>query len=520
MKHTTPFLVNRPIEIKGSSLAHNTLLNFIGMIVPLIIGVVSIPFVIKGLGTERFGILSLSWVILCYFGLFDLGLGQAATKFVAEALGRKEVERLPQLVWTALVLQVLLGTVGCLFCIASIPFLVDRVLNVPSELIEETKSVFFIVALSLPIIFGTGSLRGTLSAAQRFDLVNAVKIPSNCLIYFIPALALPFALQFPLIIFLLVIVRFINLLAYVLLCMKVFPVLRHNFSFDHNMIKPLLTFGGWLTVSSVVNPVLVSLDRFLIGSLLTVAAVAYYTAPSEVVARLYILPGSLIMAVFPASSALWGMRATQELKKLYARSVKYLLLSVGPIAVVLILFASDILRLWLGPDFSQKSTLVFQILVIGILISSLAQVPYSFIQGIGRPDITAKFHLLETPLYVVLAWFLVKNIGIEGAALAWLIRVTLDALLLFGTTWKVNLVSSKSFVENGFLRSLAGLSIMAVMTIPALFLHISLFFRFGLIILAGITFGMIIWRYALDAIEKGLFVSMMNRLTSSTKIAK
>jgi O-antigen/teichoic acid export membrane protein len=512
--------MDRPREITGSLLAHNTVLNFIGMVVPLIVAVFSMPFVIKGLGTERFGILSLSWVVLGYFGLFDLGLSQATTKFVAEALGRNEVERLPRLVWTALGLQVILGIIGCLLCITCIPFLVGRVLNVPTELVGETKSVFLLMALSLPIVLGTGSLRGVLSAAQRFDLVNVVKIPSSCLIYLLPALALPFALQLPVIIFLLVLVRFINLLAYLLLCIKVFPVLRHNFSFDSNMIKPLLTFGGWLTVSSVVGPVLVSLDRFLIGSLLTMAAVAYYTAPYEMVSRLWVISGSLLMTLFPAFSALWGMRATKELERLYVRAVKYLLLVVGPLALLLILFASDILRLWLGTEFAQKSALLLQILTVGIFINSLAQVPYSLVQGFGRPDITAKFHLLETPIYIATAWFLIKSLGIAGAALAWSLRVAFDALLLFGVTWKIRLVTIRSFIENGFLWSLGGLSLLAGMTLPTLLFDMGLSARITLIIPAWAMFAIITWRYALDNTDKGLFISLISRKTSGAGVVK
>jgi len=80
-------------NISGKLLARNTLLNFIGQILPLIVGVVTIPFVIQGLGTERFGLLSLAWVVLGYFAIFDLGLGRATTKFVAEALGRGDEKK-------------------------------------------------------------------------------------------------------------------------------------------------------------------------------------------------------------------------------------------------------------------------------------------------------------------------------------------------------------------------------------------------------------------------------------------
>ncbi len=78
--------MNKPLEIKGSLLARNTLLNLIGQGLPLVVAVITIPFIIHGLGIERFGLLSLAWVVLGYFAIFDLGLGRATTKFVAEAI--------------------------------------------------------------------------------------------------------------------------------------------------------------------------------------------------------------------------------------------------------------------------------------------------------------------------------------------------------------------------------------------------------------------------------------------------
>jgi len=100
--------------ITGGLLARNTLLNFIGQVVPLLVGVGTIPFIVRGLGTERFGLLSLAWVVLGYFAVFDLGLGRATTKFVAEALGRGEDEEIPSIVWTAVTVQSVLGIVGAL----------------------------------------------------------------------------------------------------------------------------------------------------------------------------------------------------------------------------------------------------------------------------------------------------------------------------------------------------------------------------------------------------------------------
>src|SRR5712691_11098433 len=109
------------IEITGKLLARNWILNLAGQAVPLVVGLVTIPYLIRGLGTERFGVLSIAWVLLGYFGLLDLGLGRATTKFVAECLGKGDTGRLPGFVWTSLWSQVLFGVAGATLAVGATP---------------------------------------------------------------------------------------------------------------------------------------------------------------------------------------------------------------------------------------------------------------------------------------------------------------------------------------------------------------------------------------------------------------
>ncbi|MGZ4898793.1 MAG: hypothetical protein ACXV8X_03975, partial [Candidatus Angelobacter sp.] len=73
----------------GRSVAGNTLWNLLGNCFPVAVAVVCLPVLKRGLGTERLGIISLAWVVIGYFGLFDLGLSRALTKLVAERIGQR-----------------------------------------------------------------------------------------------------------------------------------------------------------------------------------------------------------------------------------------------------------------------------------------------------------------------------------------------------------------------------------------------------------------------------------------------
>ena len=498
-------------EISGKLLAHNMLLNLIGQGLPLLVGVVSVPFIIRGLGTDRFGLLSLAWVVLGYFAIFDLGLGRATTKFVAEALGKGEEKEIPRIAWTSVTVQALFGLLGSMFLIALTPLLVGRILNVPPELIGEAKVMFYILAPSVPIILISSSFQGILEAFQRFDLVNAVKIPSSTLTFLLPLFGLYFGFRLPGIVMLTLLARIGALLVYIMLDFRIMPQLR-KYSGSLSLFPHLFSFGGWVTVTNIVGPILVYLDRFLIASLLSMASVAYYSAPYGMVTRLSIISTSLSVTLFPAFSSLEGAENKEKIGTIFARSVKYILLTLGPVVLIVMLFARDILGLWLGTEFLLESTIVLQVLALGVLINSLAHTPFALLQGVGRPDIPAKFHLFELLIYIGIAWLLVSKWGINGAAMAWTLRVTLDTFLLFGAVFGVYKLSPQTLSINGVWRAglifviLAGLSFLVKRLTGFLGLPVQIL----LIIPVFGLFGLLCLRYVIDTSDRRVVVEVAN----------
>ncbi len=493
------------MKIQGNLLIKNTGLNLIGQVIPLIVAVATIPFIIRGLGADRFGVLSLAWVVIGYFSIFNLGLGRATTKFVAEALGKDKSERIPTIVWTSLILQLFLGVLGNIILIMVTPILVEQVLNIPSDFIEETKNTFYLLSLSIPVVICSASLSGVLESAQRFDLVNAVRIPSSCLTFLLPVLGLSLGFRMPGIVILLLVSRIGTMVVYLMLCFRVYPKIKKSFLIDTKMFRPLFTFGGWVTLCSILIPILVYLDRFLIGALSTIAAVGYYSVSYDIISRVGIFPASLTLTLFPAFSTLEADR--DRLKRFYVYSLKYLLLIMGPIIFVLVIFAGNILHLWLGSDWASKTTLVFQILAIGILMNALAQMPANLLDGIGRPDLRAKIFLSYILPYIILLWFLIGKFGIVGAALAWTLRAGLELLLFFGMAWKITRLNPATFIQNRLPQAIMVYGAMVAIGLFMIGICGKIILTQGIIIVACLTvFALVVWRYVLDNGEKTSFI--------------
>ena len=506
-----------PFEIRGRTLARNTLFNLLGQPIPMVVVFLTFPLIVKRLGAERFGILTLVWLFVGYFSFADLGLGRASTKFVAELLGKSEESRIPGLVWTALVFQILLGIVCSLALVALTPYLTQRILNIPPGLLTEAKNTFYLLSALVPVELCSASFRGILEARQRFDLVNAVRVPSSSLNYILPAIGAVLGFGLPAIVLLLLIQRIASAMLYLLLSFRVLPILQERFSVDCSVVSRLFTYGGWVTVCNGVSVLIASADRFVIASLLSLSAVTYYVIPLSFVPALLVLSNSVQMTLFPASSAMAATRK-EELERVSARALKFVILAQGALTVIVVVFARDLLRLWVGGAFARsESVLVLQILAVGAFVNSMAAIPSALLYGLGRPDIVAKIVLLELLLYSGLAWLLTKEIGTVGTALAWAVRGGFEALLFGLAAWKSLGLRPSTFAECGLGRTamaLGGLS-LAVCSVTAGLREIkpaSVMATVGLIAL----FAVIAWRFVLSISDRDGIRAVLLRRKNET----
>jgi O-antigen/teichoic acid export membrane protein len=431
----------------------NSIYNAAGQGLPLLAALVAIPILTRSLGVPRFGVLTIAWMLIGYFSLFDFGLGRAITALVAERDAGDRRHEIPAMVWTSLALMAGFGIVATSLLLLTSHWLAFSLLNVPPELRTETAAAFKVIAYCMPIVVTTTGLVGTLSAYSRFDVINLIRVPLGLLSYLAPLLVLPYTHSLVFVTVTLVVSRVIAFIAYFVACNRAVPLLA-DIRFRPEAVRPLLAFGGWMTVSNLISPIMVNFDRFLIGALISVAAVAFYTTPYEAVNKLWVIGGSLGAALFPEFAREFR-RDKANCASLLSSAIDSALVALIPLVVVVVLWAREGLQLWLGAQFSANSTIVLRLLAVGVLANCVAAIPFAFIQGIGRPDITAKLHLIELPAYVVLVIALTHYFGICGTATAWVIRVSLDLLALLG-------ISSRLLSRPMYLGRLVAIAVAAL----------------------------------------------------------
>jgi O-antigen/teichoic acid export membrane protein len=218
------------------------------------------------------------------------------------------------------------------------------------------------------------------------------------------------------------------LVAHYLSVKRIFKNKRNALSLEES--KNLFQFGGWMTVSNLIGPIMVVADRFLIANFFGAAVVAFYTIPAEFMIRLLVLPAAITTTLFPIFSKYISENNYADAFTLYRKSLRIIFLMMGAITICVILGANFGLQLWLGPVFAEKSTLLASVLMVGILFNSMALVPHAYIQASGDARSTALIHVFESVFYIPTLLLLMKTNGILGAAIAWMLRALLDLVLL------------------------------------------------------------------------------------------
>jgi len=497
---------NQKITYSGKSIVKNTIYNLLGYGIPLVFALVIIPFLIKGMGTEKFGLLSLAYVIIGYFSFFDFGIGRALTKIIAEKIGIDQTDEIPAIFWTSFFMMFTIGLVGTLILLFLAPELVHSLIKISQPLQAQTLKTFYLLALAIPIVTTTAGTRGVLEAYQRFWIINIIRTFLGVSMFLVPLVCLIFTNSLFWIVLLLVAVRCIVWMLYLFQCTKINYKVKSNISFKINLIKPILKLSGWMTISNIIVPLMVYSDRFLIGALVSATAIAYYATPYEAVTKLLLVPGALIGVLFPAFSASY-LSKPEFTKKLSIKAVKYIFIFLFPIVVLIVTFAHEGMGIWLGKKFAENSTFILQLLAIGVLFNGIAYIPFTFLQSIGRPDITAIVNLIELPFYFFGMWFAIKYAGINGAGWVWLIRMGVDALVLFIFSNKIMSVHLKFSIKSSYFY-IAILVVIAI--IPILIGNVYL--KILITLSELLVFLYISWRFLLLDEEKVFLISRLKIL--------
>lgn len=407
------------------SVSRHTTYNLVGSILPIILALATVPIYLRLVGPDRYGVLAIAWLLLGYFGLFDLGLGRA-TSFRIAALRDASPTARADTFWAALSVNLGMGVLGGAALWAAGSYFFTHIFKVDEGLRPEILYSVPLLAAGVPIATLTGVLTGAMQGRQKFLETNAISVVSTGLFQLFP-LAVAWWVG-PNLVWLLtaaVMARVLALVGLGYLC-HVELTRGHPGRLVRDEIPLLLKYGGWVTLSSMFGPLLVIIDRFVIGAMFGAVAVTVYTVPFQLAQRIQILPVAVTNALFPRMSA-----ASADERHAMSHSASLALASLVSLPVLGLIYILDpFLVLWVGAKIAAEAAPIGRILIIGFWANAFALIPFMRMQSKGRPDLVTKVLLIQVAPYLIGLYFGMKWYGLPGAAFAFTGRCVVDYVML------------------------------------------------------------------------------------------
>lgn len=501
---------NSPPSTAGmtTKVVKGSLWTLAGQVAPLLVGMISTPFVIRLLGVESYGALILVGLVPSYLGFADLGMGLASTKFASEAYSQNDFEQEAIIVRTSAMVSFIatLPLGACIFLFAR-PLVVW--LSVPQILEGEVELSLRIAAATFVLNFLNNVFNTPQLSRLRMDLNTLV----NSGFRILGLIATPIVIYLGGGIVNAVLVLFLasalTCLSHILVSSKLNPALLRG-SVDRGLIPKLLRFGAPLGLSGIATVVLFNLEKAVLAATVSVEALAYYSVAFTLAMTASLFAAAMIQSLIPAFSQLSTPSRWEELEALFTRCVFFNIVCLVPSTVFLSIIARPFFTVWAGESFGQNSTLPFMILLLGLMVNIPAYVSYSLLVATGRTSAVARVYWIEIAPYVALVFYLTRNYGAIGAATAWSLRVICDGLVFFWLA-KFQPLGRLRLFRTGIIR----FGSLPLLFIPSIIMLILMPGRELLVLIpfsiSAIVYCVLIWRVFIEPEEKIWAMSLFSR---------
>ena len=263
------------------SLLKNTGWNIFGLVLPLLMAIPVMGILARLLGVERFGLFTIAYALMGYASVFDGGISRAVIRFVSAH--RNNDSKVNDILGTSIYTVTLISILVALLAYFSSPALV-RFLNVSYEIHNEITVALQLLGLCVPALLLTQVWRAYLEGVENFSSLNIQQVLTSPFIILLPLLATWYSPSLISAIAGLVLGRWIVAFITWKLCLRHIKYFTHVFS--KNILTELVTFGGWVTLSNIIGPLMGFVDRFAVSHFSGASVVAHYSGPSDMVTRL------------------------------------------------------------------------------------------------------------------------------------------------------------------------------------------------------------------------------------------
>jgi O-antigen/teichoic acid export membrane protein len=407
-----------------SVIRRNVIANFAGKAWAVLMSLAVVPFYLRFLGIEAYGLIGFFLVLVAIFSMLDLGLGTTLNRRFAQlSVQPGAAQEMRDLLRTLEIIYWLFGIAIGIAVIALAPFIAGywiKSQQLPPQSVARAVAMMGIaIACHWPLALYAGGLMGLQKQVASNTIASVIATLRNVggvlVVWQIaPTIEAFFAWQ--------IMVSFAETLLTGILLHRFLPAAPARAGIRMRLLKDVWRFAAGITGISVMAVVLTQLDKVILSKVLSLEAFGYYNLAWRVASGLYYLVSPINAAFFPRFAQLAVLDDRAELARLYHRGCQLTSVVVLPVTVVLALFATEFLMLWIGnPVITASSSAMLSLLVVGTALNGLMNLPLTLQLAFGWTRLVLVMNTVAAIVLAPTIYFMSVRYGGVGAAWMWII---------------------------------------------------------------------------------------------------
>ncbi|MFC0250847.1 oligosaccharide flippase family protein [Massilia consociata] len=443
-------------------LARNAWSNLLGAAIPALVMLGTVPLVVKGLGDAGYGVYSLVTAIVGYFAVIDINVTAGSVKYIAEHNARKDEDKIFETMSFGLATYAIIGLLGAIGLFLGARWFVTDVFSVPGQLVPEAIDTLRLAALGFLLGQVQNYLNSVPQSLMRYDISARVEMVFGTLVPLATVGVLLLGHGLFEVILLRVVASSIHCAILWRAIRRLLPNARWRWP-GARFRSQLLGFSAYSFLSRFAMLSYTYADKLIIGALVGVTGLAYFTVAATLANRVLSLTFRLSSVFFPAASALAAAGELVRLDRVYVKATRYVVFLNAAILTLVAVFAHQILGYWMNDEFARNGATVLAVMALSQFIDSLTSLPSLVNDGMGHPRVSGLFAVTRAVAGLAIVYTGVAGWGIDGAAWGHLIGSLLftGAFLVYvhGRTVPTSL---GRLLGQGYAPGLFGVALVAV----------------------------------------------------------
>lgn len=395
------------------SVARNVLYGFSTWILPLGLSFIATPAIVKALGNQDYGLYAL---VLGFVGYsFNFSFGRSVTKYIAEYRAAGEAEKIPDIISTAFLVNIIVGMLSVSIMCLSANWFVSQVFKIDAASQNKTVIALYIASMIIFFMMQNQIFTAILQGIHRFDVyskifnLNNFAVLTGNLLLAIGGYGLLSLLVWNLA------VTCLTGFIFAITAKRLLPEFKFNFKIKGAVLKLIIRYSAGVIGYQILSNFLLLFERGWIIRQLGAETLTYYVIPMMLTFNIHGFISSLIIVIFPLASEL--KNEPKKLLRLYTKATKIVCLFVFFMATTLITESKFFLTLWMGAEFADKTALLLILHTITFSLVAILAVSWQMTEGLGYPGFNCYVYVINLFISVFFMVYLTPFYGVFGIAI-------------------------------------------------------------------------------------------------------